>query len=351
MAIALDAALEERAARLHERAIIVDALGWALIERPSAIIDGRDQIDRAVDAGVTASNQYLASYHLDDFDAAIHKFWRYYGLAEVRSDRTMIVESLSDILQAKAERKLGLIMGFQGASPIEDDVAYLTIFKKLGLRIMGIAYDQRNLLGYGCREPEDRGLTAFGINAIKEANRLGILIDGSHTGVKTSIDAMKVSSKPVVFTHSNVRALTEHQRNLTDEQIDLIGECNGVIGISTHSTFVRRQPGVRPSLDDLIDHIEYIIKRIGVDHVGVGTDMVNVETLAEKVSSVTFTRIVAPGFHTDAGGGGRFVEDFDSVEGFSNLTRGLIRRGYSDEDILKILGGNWLRVFRDVWGG
>jgi membrane dipeptidase len=349
--IKLDSTAEERANRLHEQAIIIDALGWAYVERPSAIIDGKDEIDRTVEAGVTASNQYLASLDVDDFDAAIHKFWSYYGLLEVRADRTLLVESRDDILKAKEEGKLGLIMGFQGASPIQNDLAYLSIFKKLGLRIMGIAYNRRNLCGYGAQEPEDRGLTAFGRVVVQTANRLGILIDLSHTGVRTSTDVLKLSAKPVVFSHSNVRSLTNHYRNLTNEQIDLIGAGKGVIGLSTHANFCRREPGIRPTLHDYLDHLDYVVQRIGVDHVGVGTDMVTVGTLHEKIQSATFTRMVDPDFHADFGGEGRFVEGFENVDGFRNLTRGLVSRGYSDDDILKVLGGNWLRVFDEAWAG
>jgi membrane dipeptidase len=214
---------------------------------------------------------------------------------------------------------------------------------------MGIAYNRRNLCGDGAQEPVDQGLTAFGNVVVKACNRQGILIDLSHTGINTSIDVLKLSAKPVVFTHSNVRALTNHYRNLTDEQIDLIGKCGGVIGLSTHATFCRRQPGVRPTLNDFLDHIGYIVKRIGIDHVGIGTDMVSVETLAEKVDSVTMSRMIDPGFHANFTGEGRFVEDFENVGGFRHFTRALVHAGYSDEDILKILGGNWLRVFRETW--
>jgi membrane dipeptidase len=207
-----DTELATRASQLHQRAIIIDALGWAFVERPTAIIDGKDQVDKTVEAGITASSQYLASHWLDDLDEVLHKFWRYYGLLEVKADKTLLVQSVDDILQAKEQKKLGLIMAFQGASPIGNDLAYMTIFHRLGLRIMGIAYDRQNLLGYGCREPEDRGLSAFGLTAVKEANRLGILLDCSHTGIKTSLDVIRASTKPVVFTHSNVRADRCHWR-------------------------------------------------------------------------------------------------------------------------------------------
>lgn len=340
---------EERLQRLRDTAIIIDGLGWSYVERASAIVAGRDQIDRALAAGLTASNQYLASHDVDDFDAAIHRFWRVYGLLDVVGERALLVESAEQIPRAKAEGKLGLILGFQGASPIQTDLAYLTIFHKLGLRILGLVYDRRNRLGDGCQEPEDQGLTAFGAVAVHEANRLGVLLDCSHAGERTSLDVIARSAQPVVFTHSNVRALTPHHRNLSDEQIDGIGACGGVIGISSQATFCRRRPGEQPTLADMVDHIDYVAGRIGIDHVAIGTDMVTVDTLSEQIFTATFTRIVAPGFHPDHTGAGRFVRGFEDVDGFAALIRHLLERGYADDDILKILGGNWLRVFRQVW--
>lgn len=343
----VDPTLNVQAAALHERAIVVDALGWAYVERSSAIEDGRDQIDRAVAAGLTASNQYLASHDADDLLSALNRFWRYYGLIEARGEHALIVETVDDLLRAKREGKLGLILGFQGASPITTDLAHLSIFWKLGLRIMGLCYDRRNRLGDGCQEPHDQGLTAFGRVAVKECNRLGIVVDCSHTGRRTSLDAIEVSSKPVVFSHSNADALTPHQRNITDEQIDAIRQSNGVIGISTQSAFTRRGPG-RPTIEDMLAHIDYVVQKIGIDYVGIGTDMVTADTLSETIFAATYVSIVNPGFHKFAGQE-RFVEGFDTVEGFQSLTLELLRRGYSEDDVLKVLGGNWLRVFREVW--
>ena len=143
--------------------------------------------------------------------------------------------------------------------------------------------------------------------------------------------------------------MADHYRNLTDEQIDLLGECHGVMGICAHSALLRRNPDVRPTLEDFINHVDYVVERIGIDHVGIGSDMMRVETLNEKIQAATFAAIVAPGFFSNYSGEGRFAEGFDSFEGYRNLTLGLLRRGYSDDDILKVLGGNWLRVFSEVW--
>jgi membrane dipeptidase len=176
------------------------------------------------------------------------------------------------------------------------------------------------------------------------------VVDLSHVGIRTSLDALEVSRDPVVFGHSNVRKLTDHVRNLTDEQIRAIGPNGGVIGLSTHSVFTRLAPGRRPTLDDLLRHMEYVIDKIGIDHVGLGTDMVSTEGIQETIFGIEVSRVIT-GFHSGLGLEGRFVEGFASFAEVGNLTDRLLRRGYRDEDVLKILGGNFMRVFKRVWDG
>ena len=147
------------------------------------------------------------------------------------------VKTAADILQAKQEGKVGVILGWQNASPIENHLSRFDLFHTLGVRIIQITYNERNLLGNGCYERRDEGLTNFGIDAIKEMNRLGILIDLSHVGDHTTLEAIELSEKPVAITHANARAFVNHVRNKTDEALLLLVEKGGVIGANAFPAF------------------------------------------------------------------------------------------------------------------
>ena len=348
MALAADPALTRAGQDLHRRAIVIDGLLWGAVERPSGLVDGKDLIDRFVEAGITAGVQTLSALPTDDFMQAIGSIYQYMSLEEAKRDKCLIVRNISDVLRAKREGKIGLILGFQGTSPIKEDIRLLTILHALGIRIIGLAYNYRHVWGDGAYEPHDLGLSGTGRTGVRELNRLGIVVDLSHVGIRTSLDAIELSSDPVVFSHSNARRLTEHPRNVTDEQIKAIGGNGGVIGISTHCIFTRLRSEGRATLDDLIRHLEYIAEMIGIDHVGVGTDMVSTEGLHEKIFGVHLNRVIT-GFHAGLAPDERFVEGYASFAEIGNLTEQLLQRGYAEDDVLKVMGGNFMRVFRAVW--
>ncbi len=181
-------------------------------------------------------------------------------------------------------------------------------------------------------------------------NRVGMTIDLSHTGERTSLDAAGVSAAPVVFSHSNARALTDHPRNLTDEQIRAAASSGGAIGVCPHSQFCMREGGARPTLHEFLDHVDYVAGLAGVDAVAVGTDLFGGRTLGETVFRFQFGRQV-PGAWGGFDLSSKYVAGFDNVYGWRNVTRGLVARGFSDEEVLAILGGNWARVFARTWNG
>lgn len=340
--------MSSAAREVHRRAIVIDGLLWGAIERPGGEVDGRDLIDRFVEAGITAGVQTLAALPHEDFPHAIINIYHYMSLVEVKPDKCLIVKTSGDILRAKQEHKIGMILGFQGTTPIKEDLRLLTILHALGIRVIGLAYNYRHTWGDGCYEPNDQGLTGIGRAGVRDMNRLGIVVDLSHVGIRTSLDALEISRDPVVFSHSNVRKLTDHIRNLTDEQIRAVGQNGGVIGLSTHSVFTRTAAAGRPRLDDLLRHMEGIIDMIGIDHVGLGTDMVGTEGIHEKIFGIEVNRVIT-GFYSGVVLGERFVEGFSSFAEVGNLTDHLLARGYKEEDVLKIMGGNFLRVFKSVW--
>jgi membrane dipeptidase len=337
----------ERVRNLHFGSVVIDCLGGSVMRRPPPSIDGRDIIDQRRDAGVTVSNETLAADN-QNFRTAIDLIYDYLSLGEVASDRAILIERVADIQRAHDEGKHGLILGFQGSSPFEDEPGLAFIFAKLGVRIAGLAYNQRYRAGEGCLEPEQFGLTAFGKRLVLSLNEAGITVDLSHVGQRTSLDAAVASYKPVIFSHSNVAALTPHPRNLSDDQIRAAAGTGGVIGIGPHSVLCEEEKGVRPTMDHFLNHIEYVAELVGIDHVGIGTDMFGGQTLGEQVYRKKFSRVV-PGFFASYDISEKFVSGLDDVRLFPRITHGLLGRGFSDDDIRQVLSGNFLRVFKETW--
>ena len=208
------------------------------------------------------------------------------------------------------------------------------------------------MIGDGCGERTNRGLTFSGLEVVNEMNRLGVLVDLGHCGDATTMDGIKYSKKPPVISHSNVRALSSSLRNKTDEQIKTLAEKGGVMGVTSRPTFVKR--GVKPTLEDFLDHIEYIKRLVGIDYVGLGLDFV--EKFQENKPISTKPKFLAwrtrrPDiFGAPEDFENTYVEGIESVSKLLNITRGLVARGYSDEEIQKVLGKNFLRVFKENWG-
>jgi membrane dipeptidase len=332
---------------LYERAIVVDALGGSVLRRPPPEIDGADVIDQRRAGGITLSNETLASDN-ETFRAAAMAVYAYLTLAQVERERLLIVERVHDIHRAKREGRHGLILGLQGGTAFEDEVGTVFLFQKLGIRIAGLAYNRRTLLGDGCYERDDQGLTVHGRRVVLAMNEAGITVDLSHVGQLTAIEATEVSAKPLIYSHSNCSALTPHVRNISDEQLRAIASNGGVVGVGPHSVFCERQSGVRPTIADFIDHIEHVAEVAGVDHVGIGTDMFGGETLSERVFRAQFSRVV-PAFFGGYGISEKFVLGFERSSDFPKLAEELTSRGFSDDDIVKVLGSNFIRVFEATW--
>jgi membrane dipeptidase len=330
------------AENLHQEAIIVDALAGHIVAPEPPPIDGKLYLDRLIEAGVTAANITLAA-HADSFETLLKKMYAYFNLLEARPDKTLLVETVADIHQAKQEGKVGIFFTQQTGTPVGRDISKWTILWKLGLRISQLTYMERSVFGDGCYEPENRGLTAYGRQAVQEMNRLGIVLDLSHAGERTSLEAIEYSQKPPIFSHANPREVGPSRRNITDEQIRAAAAKGGVVGITPHSELCHKIPGVRPTIDDFLDHIDYVVALVGVDHVGIGSDIYESYT---KVSWESQTKRMYPGpwvYET------MLSEGFSRITDLPKVTAGLIKRGYDDLSIKKILGDNWLRVFSQTW--
>ncbi|HEY0261150.1 MAG TPA: membrane dipeptidase [Lacisediminihabitans sp.] len=301
-------------------------------------------------AGVTAVcvslSAQVGAAQVGGFFEAVQEMNVYFNLAEIYSDRCLIATTTDDIRRAKAESKLAIIFAFQNGMPIEaDPVNLVPFFYRNGVRIIQLTYNERNRLGDGCFEPENLGLTTMGQQTVTEMDRLGILIDLSHVGHRTGMDAIEYSENPAVFSHTGCLALTDSVRNKSDDEIRLIAAKGGLVGISPYAPFIEPRSGERPTLSDFIDHIDHAVQLVGPDHVAIGTDIAEHWSVRwASNSGRRFPKLVEK-YSWDT----VYAEGFESLARFPEVAQALDRRGYASAEVAGILGGNWMRVFDTVW--
>jgi membrane dipeptidase len=250
-----------------------------------------------------------------------------------------IARSVADIETAHAAGDLAVVLHFQGCDPIEADVNLLDAYHALGVRVMQPTYNARNRLGDGCLERANSGLSKLGRQAIARMNDLRIVVDVAHVGRRTSLEVIEASTAPVIVSHGNACGVYESRRNLTDEQIKAVAASGGVIGVCAFPGFVC---AANADLDKLLDHVDYLTALVGAEHVGLGTDF-SVETEEDYdyfgYEEDTYPR---PPWTYPPG-----IAGFADIR---NVGDALARRGYTAEQIAGIASGNFLRVFRAVWG-
>lgn len=281
-------------------------------------------------------------------------FWH---LIARRYPNIIIAETAEDIRIARQDGKAAFILAAQGGDFIGNKLHRIEAFYRLGLRMMLPAYNRTNQICDGCLDRTDSGLTRFGELVVEECNRVGLLLDCTHIGRRASLEIIERSSQPVVFSHSNPKAIADNPRNIDDEQITACAAKGGVIGLASWGPIVMRKgQNTRPTLEQFIDHIDYVAHLTGsTDHIGIGTDMSLGtypdhlhdpwgEPTYESVSGDYDRHITA-----DVRSPLRAVEGFSTYPEVLNLIDGLQQRGYSDADVARILGENYLRVFAQVW--
>jgi len=248
-----------------------------------------------------------------------------YRQLEAAGEAARLVTRAADIEAAKADGAVGVILGLEGAEALEGDLGVLRMFHRLGVRNIGLTWNFRNQAADGVGEERTGGgLTTFGLALVEEMNRLGILVDVAHLSPAGVEDVLKVSQAPVIASHANARAVCDHRRNLTDAQLEKIARNGGVVGVTFVPAFVDGRDG-QATLARVLDHIDHMVRVMGDEHVGLGSDF--------------------DGFFGDEKTAG--LED---VSRMPAITAGLLERGYSEASVQKILGGNFLRVFRQVVG-
>lgn len=331
------------ASQLHRDAIIIDATCPLARSRP--------YIDWWREGGVTAVAPTVTGM-TGNARSGLQLIGGWHRYARERND-TIIVREAADIERAKAEGKLGLILHCQGTAIIEDELDFLDAYAAAGLRVVQLCYNRRNLIGDGAAERTDSGLSYFGIDVIERLNALKMLIDCSHTGVRTTFDAIETSTAPVVISHANAFQVHSNRRNVPDDLIRAIAQTGGLVGTVGFPPFVADTN--RPTLDQFIDDIVYKVELTSIDHVGLGIDYYEGQHGVESdaVAQARYQQRIADGhwrpeeyppppYYYPTG-----IETPRTLE---NLTRRLAERGFAEEEIRKILGLNWMRVYRQVWG-
>ncbi|MGM0535393.1 MAG: dipeptidase [Pseudomonadota bacterium] len=321
-------------AELHDDAIVIDGLIIAKWNR--------ELFEDMRRGGLTAANCTVSVW--EGFQATVDNIVRSSALMAECSDLVRPVRTAADITRAKEEGKTGILYGFQNAHAFEDQVGYVEVFKQLGVGIVQMCYNTQNLVGTGCYE-RDGGLSGFGREIVAEMNRVGIMCDLSHVGGTTSREVIEASEKPVCYSHCLPSGLKAHPRNKSDAELTFIAERGGFVGVTMFTPFLRA--GVDATVEDYVEAIEYVMNIVGEDAIGIGTDftqghgqdffewLTHDKGYARRLTR--FGEIINP-------------EGIRTIGEFPNLTEALLRRGFSEPQVRKIMGENWVRVLRDVWG-
>ncbi len=263
-------------------------------------------------------------------------------------NKVALATSVADIEKARSEGKIAIVYGWQRANLLEHDYRWLEIFYEYGLRILNFCYNEENALSFGCLNPFDHGLKRYGQVILQDCNRLGILLDCSHSGERASLDIIEQSTTPPVFTHSGAKGFWANGRNITDAQIKACAQKGGVIGLPVFADFVFDTRVRQPTLDDWVKHMDHLVNKAGIDHVGIGCDMV---TAGAGVQWDNGTKRR----NRDICGAMTF-ETHDVVgldhshANYSLLIAALVQRGYKEPDVAKIMGSNWMRAYKQAWG-
>lgn len=338
--------VSDRASQILKEAVVVDATGanspiHPVYHRPMGFDSWIDAYRRG---GVTWVSLTVGSDHTPSVETMIKQVAACRRYIFERPDEYIFVETVDDALRARAEGKLAVNFNLQGSNPLLGDVNLVEVYRRLGVGHMLLSYNDKNLAGGGCHDRDDPGLSPFGVRLVREMNRVGMVVDATHTARRTTMDIFEVSTKPVIFSHSSVRALNDHERNIDDEQIRACARSGGVVGINGVGIFLSgRDDDASPAM--LAHHIDHVAQLVGPQHVGLGLDYV-IEDEAEMARFFVAINAV----YGDAQYPIRSSYAFTSPAQVPEIVDQLIDLGYGDEDVAKILGGNWLRVFREVWG-
>ena len=330
---------------LYRRSLVID--GLAGVTDDDGVIKPAT-LQQALESGVSGVNWTVSQ---QDFEGTVAYIAHVQSLAEKDPAHWIIVRHAADLMQAKHDGKIGVILGFQYPQPIED-LDHLELFQQLGVRVMQLTYNNRSLLGDGCLEPGNAGLSKLGKAAIAKMNQLGIAVDLSHSGQRTTAEGIDVSTKPVLITHSGCNAVFQHPRNKDDKDMRALADRGGVMGIY-FMPYLVASPTL-PAREHVLQHLDHALKVCGEDHVGIGSDGVidtfpdtpeQRKAFADDAARRKQLGIAAPGEDRPP-----FSADLNTPHRLEIIADGLSKLGYSGGVIEKVLGKNFYRVFGEIWG-
>ena len=339
--------IEERIDRLH-----ADGIVDLHFDMPMDLYEKRDRGNvlatdylpelEAGNIGVLGSAIYIEDRYLAEMGlrVALDQIARLYAQAE-QGARFAICKSYQEILDARKDRKIALLITMEGVEPLGTDLDLLRVFYELGVRVIGLTHARRNAAGDGgifapSGSPRD-GLTAFGRDVVQACEALGVIVDLAHISPAGFDEILAITTKPPIISHANARKYYDIERNITDEQIKMIGERHGVIGVNAVLVSPKKEES---TLDRYVDHIEHVADLIGIDGIGIGFDFFEFiyRQWPEPAKKELAAKFTTP----------HFIPDLSNHSHARNLTRRLIERGFSDKNIEKILRGNWIRIFKEL---
>lgn len=336
-----------RTMKLLERSLVIDMLAPLKIDfRPEAyagrISEADEKAFRA--SGITGFHNAIGTGGPGAMEDTLDFIAGWQGFVGRNSHLFTLVSTADDLDRAKSQRRIAVITGVQNAEHFRTP-ADVKRFYDLGQRCAQLTYNSQNLLGSGSTERVDGGISDFGVSIIGAMNECGMLIDVSHCGDRTTLDAIELSPRPIAITHSNCRALNDHPRLKTDEAIRALAKKGGVMGITGVRMFVRN---VEPTtVDNIVDHIDHVAKIAGIEHVGIGTDsdLQGYDDMpADQLKMLRESYKASYAFRERID-----TDGFDHPQKMFDLTEALIRRGYSDDNISAVLGGNFRRLLGATW--
>jgi membrane dipeptidase len=336
-----------RAMKIVERTLVIDMLAPLKIDFKPEAYAGPISEQTAADfraSGINAFHNSIGTGGPSAVEETLAFIAAWQGYAGRNSHVFSLVGTAADLDLAKKDRKIAVIMGVQNAEHFREP-GDVKKFYQLGQRCAQLTYNSQNLLGSGSTDRVDGGVSDFGEAIIKAMNEVGMLVDVSHCGDRTTLDAIELSPKPIAITHSNCRALNNHPRLKTDEAIRKLAAKGGVMGITGVRMFVKdKEP---TTLEDIVDHIDHVVKLVGIEHVGIGSDsdLNGYDDMPpDQYKQLKESYKASYGFRDKID-----IEGFDHPRKTFDLTEALIRRGYSDENIGAILGGNFRRLLGATW--
>lgn len=336
-----------RAVKLVQRSLVIDMLAPLKLDftpEAFALPASDKEIEMFRGCGITGFHNSVGVGGPTAYDDALEFLAAWQGYAGRNSQLYSLVGRASDLDQAKAQGKIAVIMGLQNADQFRE-AKEVKKFYQLGLRCAQLTYNSQNWIGSGSTDRIDGGVSDFGVEIIKAMNEAGMLIDVSHSGDRTTLDAIELSPKPIAVTHSNCRALNNHPRLKTDEAIQKLGAKGGVMGITGVRMFVRDKDPT--TIEHIVDHIDHVVKLVGIEHVGIGSDCDlngydDMPADQNKMLRASYKSSYAFREKLDTDG-------FDHPKKVFDLTEALIKRGYSDDNITAVLGGNFRRLLGATW--